>query len=157
MFISTCLWLLQCGANYGFVKIRGTFYHLFFFLGSYLLFSLGLYPLWMQFWMNFPSFLFCVSIYIAMFAMPIKILPFFGCGCHLLVSSLAGFFLAHVMLSFLGVQLNVESLLAYLDYAFHTMKEQLSSNMDEMSSKVLHCHSWLFHRDTQPDGLPTKL
>jgi hypothetical protein len=65
--------------------------------------------------------------------------------------------LAYVLLSLLGVQLNIEILLSCLIYSFHTMKLQLSSNMDKRSSKVLHPHSWLFQRDTQPDGLLPEL
>jgi hypothetical protein len=112
----------------------------------------------MQLRMKFPALLFYVStIYIAMFAMPIRIPPFLNCGYYLLFSFLVGFFLAHVLLDFPRFQLIVESLLVCLIYAFHTMKLQLSSNMAENPSKVLHQHPWFFERNTQPDGLPPKL
>jgi hypothetical protein len=107
--------------------------------------------------MKFPTLLFHVSIHIAMFAMPIRIPPCLGYGYPLIVSFLASFFLAHVLLSFLGVQINVEILFAFLVYAFHTMKLQLSSDMVENSSKVLHHHSRLFQRCTQSDGLPLEI
>jgi len=107
--------------------------------------------------MKFPTRHFHVSIYIEIFERPIRIPPFLCCGCHLLISSLVGFFLAHVMLSFLRVKFNVERLLAFLIYSFHNMKLQLSLDMVENSSKVLHHHSRLFHRGTQLDGLPPEL
>jgi hypothetical protein len=106
---------------------------------------------------EFSNTSFGVFIYNAIFAMPIRIPPFLSCGCYLLVSFLVGLFLACVLLSFPGFQLNVESLLSHLIYAFHTMKLQLSSDMAEKSSKVLHHHPWFFEGNTQPDGLPPKL
>jgi hypothetical protein len=107
--------------------------------------------------MKFPSLLFHVPIHITMFEMPIRIPPFLVCGFYPLVSFLVDFFLSHVLLSFPGVQLNVENLLSFLIYAFHTMKLQLSLNIVENSSKVLHHHPWLFERDTQLDCLPPKV
>jgi hypothetical protein len=151
MFISTRLWLMQCGENYGFIHIKGACYHFFICLGNYLLFPLGLQPLWMQFQMKFPTLFYNMPIQITM---NIRIPTFFGCGYHIIVFSLVVFFLALMLLPLLGVQINIKILLIRLIYDFHSKKLQLPSDMVENSSKVLHHHPSLFQRDTQLDGLP---
>jgi hypothetical protein len=141
MVISTHLWLLKCSENYGFVQIKVAFYNLFFCLNRCICFTHGLLPFWTQLWINFLALLFRVPIHIPMFAMPIRIPPFLSCGFHILVSFLANFLLAHVSFPLLGVQLNLESFVSSLIYVFHTMKLQLSLDMAEESTKILHHHS----------------
>jgi hypothetical protein len=107
--------------------------------------------------MKFLALILCVPIHLTMFAMLIRTPPFFGYGYHILVSSLVHLFLSHMLLPLLGVQINIERLLVVLVSDFHTKKLKLFSNMVEKSSKVIHCHPWIFQRDTHLDGIPSEL
>jgi len=103
--------------------------------------------------MKFPTLLICVPIHIVMFAMPIRILLFSIYGCNLLFIPLSTLFLALVLLSLIGVQLNIESLLSYLTYDFDIEKLQLPTYMAKYPFKLLHHSSLLFQRDTNLNGL----
>lgn len=120
MLVSNCLWLLQCGANNGFIHIEGALYHFFLCLNGCLCLPLRSLSLWMQIQMKLPTPHFHVPIHITMFTMSIRTFPFPSCGYKSFVFSLVGFFLALVLLPHLRIQLNIESLLACFINAFDT-------------------------------------
>lgn len=110
---------LQCGADYGFIHIRGAVYRCFFHLGSCHSSFLGFVPFYTQFQMKLATILILVCISFIALAMLIGIFISLGCGYNLLAFVFIGLFLALLLLPLVEVQLDIRSFLARLIYAFH--------------------------------------